>query len=136
MNKNLLTAMVLIATLGAGVVSAEENCVLSWFKNWKQGLEKTVVESRYRRVRTTSVAAVRGDDQASDVHKPYWKGSISDKKAAQSMAERKELAAAVDLILAGKKDEASKKLDAFEAAHPKSQYLPDVKEARSKLAQL
>ena len=110
----------------------------TWFRTWKLALRKKAIQSRYRRgVSVTSVAAVRGDKQSeADPKLPYWKGSWSDKKAAQRLEERKEQSAASDLILDGKFDEAEKALDAFEKAHPKSAYLADIREARIKMAEL
>ncbi len=110
----------------------------TWFKTWKVALRKKAIQARYRRgVSATSVAAVRGSKQSeADPRLPYWKGSWSDKKAAQRLEERKEQSAAIDLILEEKYDEAEKALDAFEKAHPKSAYLADIREARIKLAEL
>ena len=111
--------------------------LLKWFKQLKTGLEKSAVEGRYRKVRAGAVAAVRGAGQDDvDPKKPYWKGGLSDKKAAEYNKERAEFKAAVDAILKGEFDEGSKKLDEFEAAHPKSKLMSDVKEARAKLAEL
>ncbi|MFC1679721.1 hypothetical protein ACFL2T_05875 [Elusimicrobiota bacterium] len=108
--------------------------VKKWFNHWRLALKKSAVEARYRRMSTTSVAAVRGAGQkGADPAKPYWKGSWSEKAATQRMKEREALAAAVDLILDGKTKEAEGKLDAFEKSYPKSTLLADVKLARAKL---
>lgn len=142
--------LTLVFTLGAaalGPVRAEDKAkkeapsrwasLRTWFKHWKQALEKSAVEGRYRKKRSTAVAAVRGSAQdEKDPKKPYWKGTWSSKKRAERMKEREELAKAVELILKEKPVEAKAKLDAFEKAHPKSSFLPDVKEARAKLAEL
>ncbi len=110
----------------------------TWFRTWKTALRKKAIQARYRRgISATSVAAIRGSKQSeANPRLPYWKGSWSDKKAAQRLEERKEQSAAIDLILEGKYDEAEKALDAFEKAHPKSAYLADIREARIKLAEL
>ncbi|MFA6030423.1 MAG: hypothetical protein WC969_11255 [Elusimicrobiota bacterium] len=107
-----------------------------WFKNLKTALEKSAVEGRYRRVRTTAVAAVRGAGQETKKDEIYWKSGVSDKAKAQVLKERKEFEAAVALVLEGKLDEADAKLDAFVKDHPKSKFLPDVKEAKAKIAEL
>jgi hypothetical protein len=117
--------------------SAKWKSLKSWFTHWKQALERSAVEGHYRRGQATAVAAVRGTGQAQqDPGQPYWKGSLSDKKAAQQAKEREELAATVKLILDGNLEEGEKKLDQFESAHPKSRLLADVREAREKLSEL
>lgn len=122
---------------GAAVEPAKGGGLLKWFKQLKTGLEKSAVEGRYRKVRAGAVAAVRGAGQEDiDPKKPYWKGGLSDKKATEYKKERDEFKAAVDAILKGDFEGGSKKLDEFEAAHPRSKLLPDVKEARAKLADL
>ncbi|MFH1726054.1 MAG: hypothetical protein ABII00_15710 [Elusimicrobiota bacterium] len=141
----ILVALIAFLTLAAAPRPAlwAENkpparrSLMSWFKHWKQALEKSAVEARYRNVRTTAVAAVRGAGQAgADPSKPYWKGTWSDKKAAERMKEREELAEAVSLIIEGKTEGARAKLDAFEKSHPESSFLPDVREGRAKLDEL
>jgi hypothetical protein len=108
-----------------------------WFKNLLMGLQKSAVEGRYRRIRTSAVASVRGAGQEEvDPAKPYWKGGLSDKQAVQTSKERTEFAGAVDAIMAGRYDEGGAKLDEFENAHPKSKYLKDVQDARVKLEEL
>jgi hypothetical protein len=111
--------------------------IRTWFKHWGQALRRSAVESRYRKMRTTSVAAVRGSGQGGeDPARPYWKGTWSEKKEKERIVERKELEAAVELALAGDLEGAGKNLDAFEKAHPKSYLLPDVKQAREQLEAL
>ncbi len=112
--------------------------LMSWFRHFKHALERSAVESRYRRgTRMTAVAAVRGAGQESeDPTKPYWKGTFSSKKSAQRMKEREELAEAVELVLEGYLDAAKQRLDAFEAAHPTSGLLSDVEEARVKIREV
>ncbi|HAH07355.1 MAG TPA: hypothetical protein DCM05_12680 [Elusimicrobia bacterium] len=108
-----------------------------WFKNLLMGLQKSAVESRYRRVRSSAVASVRGAGQEeADPQKPYWKGGLSERQALQTRKEREEFAGAVDAILAGRYDEGGAKLDEFGKAHPASKYLNDVKDARAKLEEL
>lgn len=121
----------------APAAAAPASSLSSWFKHWQLALKKSAVEARYRKVRTTSVAAVRGAGQkGSDPKKVAWKGGWSEKKAAERMREREELSAAVDLILNGKTDEAQAALDAFEKNHPMSGLLTDVREAKGKLAEM
>jgi hypothetical protein len=119
-------------------VSDKVKSLTSWFTHWKQALERSAVESRYRRgMRTTAVAAVRGAGQGGeDPELPYWKGTWSDKKMAQRLKEREELAQAVELILGGKAAEGAAALAAFEKKHPKSSLLADVHEAQAKLAEM
>ncbi|MFA5140486.1 MAG: hypothetical protein WC728_14750 [Elusimicrobiota bacterium] len=114
---------------------AKDSSVKTWFKHWRLALQKSVVEGRYRKMKATSVAAVRGASQAEeDPTKPYWKGSWSEKRAAERMAERKELEAAVSLILDGKTEEAERAFSAFEQTHPRSSFLQDIKDARAQIA--
>ncbi|HBL16922.1 MAG: hypothetical protein A2X36_15790 [Elusimicrobia bacterium GWA2_69_24] len=121
----------------AAAAPAPASSLSSWFKHWQLALKKSAVEARYRKVRTTSVAAVRGAGQkGEDPKKVAWKGGWSEKKAAERMKEREELSAAVDLILNGKTDEAQAALDAFEKSHPLSGLLTDVREAKVKLAEM
>lgn len=118
-------------------LSAKMESLNKWFKNWKNALEKSAVEGRYRKTRSTAVAAVRGAGQtAEDPTKPFWKGTWSAKKLAERNAERQELASAVDLLLGGKLEEGVAGLDAFEKKHPYSTLLEDVREARGKAADL
>lgn len=123
---------------GAPAGSAQSKSLRSWFGHWRAALQKKAIQARYRRgVSVTTVAAVRGSKQSeADPKLPYWKGSWTDKKAAERLQEREEQAAAIDLILAGKFAQAEKALAAFEQAHPKSAYLADIKEARGRLEEL
>ena len=108
-----------------------------WFKHWKDALEKSAVEGRYRRVRPGAVAAVRGTPQKdAAAGEIYWKSGVSDKVKAQILKERAELAEAAELILQGKLQEGRERLDAFEKAHPKSDFSGDVLEARAHLEEL
>jgi len=108
-----------------------------WFQHWKDGLASSAVEGEYQQRSLTAVAAVRGDEQKlDDPNKPYIKGTLSEKQTKMLKKERVELGQAVDLILAGKINEGSKKLDEFEAKHPKSLLLGDVQKAREKLKAL
>lgn len=120
---------------GGAAAPAKDASIKTWFKHWRIALQKSVVEGRYRKMRSTSVAAVRGAGQAEDdPAKPYWKGNWSEKRAAERMAERKELEAAVSLVLEGKVEEAERAFSAFEQAHPRSSFLQDIKEARARIA--
>lgn len=131
-------AIALFALASAVAAGAAESGLMSWFKNWKNVLERSAVEGRTRRMRTaTSVAAVRGAPQAlSDPFDPYWKGGWSEKRDKEREQERVELADAVVLILAGKGGPAREALDAFEKAHPDSTFLGDVSDARAKLDEM
>ena len=104
-----------------------------WFKNWKQGLEHNAVSGHYRKVRSFQVAATRGLKQEGDPRAPYWKDTVSKEAEANARSERKELSIVADLAAEGKDEEARKALDAFEANHPKSPLLADVRAARGQL---
>lgn len=116
----------------------EKPGVLSWFKNWKNTLERSAVEGKYRKMRTaTGVAAVRGEEQtAANPEEAYWKDEVSEKTEKARTKERAELDAAVTLIMDGKNAEARAALDVFEKEHPKSSFIGQVNEARAKLDEL
>ncbi|MBI2362919.1 MAG: hypothetical protein HYV15_06000 [Elusimicrobia bacterium] len=134
----LVCALVFAAAAPLRAEEAKPSSVLSWFKNWKNALERSAVEGKYRRMRTsTAVAAVRGAGQSSkDPGAAYWKGGWSDKRIEERMKERGELAAAVGLIFEEKLPEARAALDAFEKGHPQSSFLEEVADARTKLDEL
>lgn len=145
--RSILLCSVFLFTASSAPVRAESQdaesgvtdkvaSVRRWFANWAKGLKRSAVESRYRNVRTSAVAAVRGSRQDSNPDLPYWKGTWSDKKAAERMAERAELEAVVELALTGDIAGAQAALSKFEKQHPKSTLLEDVKEARAQLAAL
>lgn len=108
--------------------------VLTWFQHVKEGLAESSVATRRQHGRITAVAAVRGEGQEDvDPSQPVWKSAVAGKKSKAFRAQRKELSAAVDAILAGNYDEGRQKLDAFEKAHAKSPMLADAREIRGKL---
>jgi len=110
---------------------------LGWFANWKKGLMSSAVDLMRQKRSLTSVAAVRGAGQkVDDPSKPYLRGTPAQKAERRARKEREELAAAVDLVLGGDPAAGAKALDAFEAAHPDSAFLGDVKAARERLATL
>ncbi|MBU6430599.1 MAG: hypothetical protein KGR26_16390, partial [Cyanobacteria bacterium REEB65] len=100
----------------------------------KQGLSESSVSDRRQMGHIVAVAAVRGQLQEDvDPTQPVWKSAVAGKRSKALTAQRKELSAAVDDILAGKFDDGRAKLDAFEKAHPKSPMLADAKDIRGKL---
>ena len=108
----------------------------TWFEHVKQGLAESSVAGQRQHGRLTAVAAVRGEKQdAADPAKPVWKSPAQTRKAKALRAQKAELGAAVDAILAGKLDEGKQKLDAFEKAHPSSSLLPEAKDMRAHLEQ-
>ena len=110
-----------------------------WLQNLREGLAESAVKKqrRHHMAGVGAAAAVRGAPQKQeDPDKPYWKGSASSKEDKQVRKESAELKKAVDLALSGKREEAGKLFDAFEAAHPKSILLGDCREARKRLAGL
>ena len=108
---------------------------LSYFQTTLKGLKSTTARKLgSQNARVSAVAAVRGnktgEEQPSD---PYWKGSVSDKAVKQQESERKEFSAAVEMVLDGKPVDGASALMKFGQEHPKSVYLPDIKEALGKL---
>ncbi|TPW19844.1 MAG: hypothetical protein FD126_2279, partial [Elusimicrobia bacterium] len=143
MGMRILLVVAALCAAVAGPVRAEDSPkeksgVLSWFKNWKNTLERSAVEGKYRKMRSaTGVAAVRGEEQtAANPEEAYWKDEISEKTEKARMKERAELDAAVTFIMDGKPAEARAALDVFEKEHPKSSFLGQVKEARGKLDEM
>lgn len=136
MDMKRIIAVTALAALAAAPAAAEGTSgVLSWFKNWKNSLERSAVEGKYRKMRTaTGVAAVRGNPLVRvDPAEAYWKGGWTEKREKERAQERGELAAAAALLEGGQRDEGRAALDAFETAHPKSSFSGEVKEARAKL---
>ncbi len=142
MKRILLLSGIFLIGIGSAPLCAEQSPpqkveqIRRWFMRWASGLKKSSVQGRFKNVRTTAVAAVRGSKQDSNPNLPYWKGTWSDKKSAEREAERKELEASIELVLAGNIEGAGAALDAFEKKHPKSTLLADVAEARLQLTAL
>lgn len=99
----------------------------SWsdfLKNLKSTLSQSAVGAERKRGRgSRGVAAVRGDDQLKkNIADPNEPGLMGDKKSSKAKRERAmddELAPSIELLSAGKYEEALKGLEAFKAAHPK-----------------
>lgn len=141
MNRVFIGLMLMCLGPAAPVPSAAESKwddIRAWFKNFKQGLESSGVESHYKsRTRVTAVAAVRGRPQKlDDPGRPYIKGRLDAKRAEELKRQRAEIQKAVDLVLAGKLDEATQKLDEFEKARPDHFFRRDVNEARRRILDL
>ncbi|MDD2772124.1 MAG: hypothetical protein PHP45_00335 [Elusimicrobiales bacterium] len=129
------TAIILSALLAASCAFAGDNKDnKSWLETTLKGL-KTKVAGKYQSssVGASSVAAVRGAEMKDDASKPYWKGSQSSKGDKKLNAQRKAFAAALELGVAGKSDEAAKSLEKFIKDNPESPYLSDAKEALSRV---
>lgn len=142
----IIAMLAVLLAAAAGVARAEDakpvagsrfaSGLRQWFLHVKEGLAESSVSSQRQKSRITAVAAVRGAEQGElDPEKPVWKSAGAAKKSRALKAQRQELAQAVDTALAGDWDAASKKLDAFEAAHPESPLLADAHEIRGKLTE-
>lgn len=109
----------------------------TWFQHFKEGLSESAVSGQRQKRNVSAVAAVRGSQQESaDPGKPQWKTGRKMKKSQQAKQEQSELAAAVDLIMAGQVKEGMAKLESFEKDHPKSPLLAEAKLAREKASEL
>lgn len=110
----------------------------SWFKHLKEGLADSSVSEHYQRKGSfAAVAAVRGAAQDSvDPKAPAFKSSEKTRRSKALRAERMELSAAVEQIIAGDLKQGQASLDAFEKAHPKSPLLADARQAREKAKEL
>lgn len=145
--KKIISAVLAILSLAVLPLRAEEKAAkeapqdsasFSWdsirtrLTHLKEGLMSSANERRYQHRSVAAVAAVRGAEQKiDDPNKPYVKNSSDEKKLKTLRAERAEFSAAVDLLLAGKTEEGKKKLADFEANHPKSSLLKDVRDTRA-----
>lgn len=111
--------------------------LMNWFGRLEQSLSASSVGQDYEnRDDVVAVAAVRGSKQnLADPNQPAWKKSNVSKKE-KSLRERKELALAVQKIIAGHLNQAQKDLASFEKSHPKSLLLGDVHQAQTKIAEL
>ena len=106
-----------------------------WFETTIKGL-KSKIARRYQAssVGAASVAAVRGADMKENTKdKVYWKGTQSDKRDKKLGKQRSQLAAALELAVSGKIDEAKKGVEKFIKDNPESPYLEDAKEALVRL---
>jgi len=120
----------------AGGESSAISSAIQWFKNLKEGLSHSAIRDRQRRVRVSSVAAVRGKLQESKARELYWRDKIVERAAAAQEIERKELSDIAELAISGKADEAARRLDAFSVAHPKSPLIEEARTARQQLGLL
>lgn len=84
-------------------------------------------------VRTSAVAAVRGDKTDNDALAPDWKGSADEQAAVADEKERAAVTAAFEKIVAGKNAEGAADLKKFLAENPKSAYTEIAREALDKL---
>lgn len=108
----------------------------SWFEATLKSMKTRVADKFHSSgVSAGAVAAVRGDQMGEDAEKPYWKGGMTEKASKKLEAEKDQFAAALELAIAGKNDEAYAALQKFLADNPSSVLVPDVKEALSRLNQ-
>jgi len=84
-------------------------------------------------VRTSAVAAVRGDKTDNDALAPDWKGSADEQAAVADEKERAAVTAAFEKIVAGKNADGAADLKKFLAENPKSAYAEIAREALDKL---
>ena len=135
-----ITTAALAALLLAGSARAEDpkpaptakESVMTFFRHLKESLSESAVQGQRKHNKVGSVAAVRGENQASslaDPNEPALKGDSRSRKEKLAKAEDAEFAKAVDLVLAGKSEEGVKALEEFKAKHPKSHSLDKVQEA-------
>jgi TolA-binding protein len=106
--------------------------ILTYFRHLRDSLAQSAVSGQRKRSRVSSVAAVRGSNQASPLANPdvpVLKGDARSRKAKLARAEDAEFSKAVDLVLAGKRDEAIKALEAFKARHPKTHKAAEISQA-------
>jgi hypothetical protein len=137
--KILIFAAAFVALASGALLRAAEpasadpkESILTFFRHLKDSLQQSAVSGERKKGRTSAVAAVRGKDQessASNPDVPLLKGDRKSAKAKVARAEDAEFAKAVDLVLAGKRDEGVAALEAFKAKHPKTHKLDEVQRA-------
>jgi hypothetical protein len=129
-------ALVLVSVFFANIAFSQETASWkTWFDNLLKGL-KTKIQKRFEsKARIAAVAAVRGVLQDIDPMELYWKGSISEKAQKKLEEEKKKFKTAVESVIDGKIEEGRKLLVEFLKENPESLFVPDVKEALSKLPQ-
>ena len=134
----LFALLMLVCVVGRAEEQARFTGLRSWFKHLKEGLADSSVSEHYQRKGSfAAVAAVRGAEQEGvDPKTPAFKSSEKVRKSKALKAERAELSAAVDLILAGKVKDGETGLESFEKAHPKSPLLADAHQALQKAMEL
>jgi hypothetical protein len=137
MYKKILLAAGIVALFNCGVFSAD-NTGKSWFETTIKSL-KAKIARRYQAssVGAASVAAVRGANVADEKKdKPYWKGTQEDKREKKLQKQRKQLAAALEPAVAGKKSDAQKAVEKFIKENPESPYLEEAKEALRRVKEM
>lgn len=123
-----LIAALLAAAALVAPVRAEEKAAAKpgftfsgFFKNLKASVEASAVAGQRKKGR--HVAAVRGEDQTTELANPDMptlKGDSKSKLAAKKAAEDAELYKATLLVEQNKHAEALAAFQAFQKAHPKS----------------
>ena len=128
--KKILLTLALLFSVNA-VYAADAGG--GWYDTLMKGLKSKIQKKMESKTRVSAVAAVRGAKQGGDPRALYWKGGVSDAAQKKLDAERKQLADAVQLVLDGKGADAKAALEKFTRENPESFYLPEAKEALSKL---
>lgn len=146
MSNNMILAAGLAALLAlpAGAQGQEKpkaSGFAGFFQNLKKALEQSAVVGQRKKGRGAGVAAVRGDNQKSemgDPNEPTLMGDAKSRLAKKQAAINAEFEKAVDLVLNEKYEDGLKALEAFQKKHPKS-HKEDVEKAiaevKTKLAE-
>jgi len=130
--KKILLALVVVFSVNS-VNAQESKDWKGWYGNLLKGL-KTRIQSRLEsKTRVSAVAAVRGAKQGSDPMALYWKGGVSDNAQKKLDAEKNQFAQAVQLVVDGSLEEGRQELSKFVRDNPDSVFVPDAKEALSKI---
>jgi hypothetical protein len=105
----------------------------SWYNNMLRGLKSKVERKLESKHRVSAVAAVRGAKQGEDASALYWKGGVSDKARKKLEEEKKQLTAAVELVVNGDVEGGRTALNKFLKENPESFFAVDAKEALANL---
>lgn len=130
--KKLLIVMALLFSAGALRAEPAKDWK-SWYGNMLKGLRSKVERKMESKHRVSAVAAVRGAKQGEDANALYWKGGVSEKARKKLDEEKKQLTAAVELVVNGDVEGGRTALNKFLKENPDSFFAPDAKEALANL---
>lgn len=130
--KKALFALLLLFSANT-LMAGEPGDWKGWYSDLMKGLKTKVQAKLASKTRVSSVAAVRGAKQSSDIEAPYWKGGVSEKAQKKLKAEKKQLMDAVQLVLDGDMEGGRKALAGFEKENPDSVFAPDARDALARL---
>lgn len=130
--KKIILALAVILLAGS-VRAADGGNWRDWYNNMVKGLRSKVEKRLESKTSVAAVAAVRGSNQNSNPRALYWKGGVSESARKKLDAERKQLGDALQLATGGDIAGCKEAVGKFIKDNPDSLYLPEAKEALSRL---